>query len=94
MAVKTEPHMIDFQALPPKLQSRVRRVVTFVDKRGSMPTRIEDVAAALKTRYGLAWSALDAAWNCGLITKVKEGNSCHWIRRSRKRLLIDRTSTV
>jgi len=90
MAVKTKPRMDSFQALPPTLKTRVAKVTQFVSERGVRQTDIQDVARGLRIKYGLAWASLDAAWNCGLITKVKEGRGCYWIRKSRQGLLIDK----
>ncbi len=91
MSVKTRPTMSKLQQLEPTLRERVWLVVQLVTERGSKPTRIEDAAEGLRVGYQLAWAALDAAWNCGLITKVKDGPGCWWIHRARQGLLIDVT---
>jgi hypothetical protein len=89
MAVKTRTRGIEYQTLPITLKKRVASVKEFVSSRGITPTRIEDVSRGLRLKYGLAWSALDTAWNCRLITKVRDGRGCYWIRKSRHGLFLE-----
>jgi len=89
MAVKKTPKLYDIRSFHPKSQERIRAVAKFIDDRGSKPTRYEDVARYLNIGFRSAWVAVDRAWNCGLITKVIRGNSCHWIRLSPRGYVID-----